>query len=246
MILLPAIDIRGGKAVRLEQGHFDRETVYDEDPLEAARTWVRAGASQLHVVDLDGARDGVPQNLHHLERITSDLGVPVQYGGGLRSFESVRDALAAGAARVVLGTAAYNDIDFLDSVLEAWPVRVVVAIDVRGGHVSVSGWTKTTQMLPADVIARMQARGVKQFVYTNADRDGMLNGADLDEVRAIADVIRGRFIYSGGIASLEDLRALKEMRLVNLAGVISGKALYEKRFTVEEAQELLKERSRVA
>jgi phosphoribosylformimino-5-aminoimidazole carboxamide ribotide isomerase len=170
----------------------------------------------------------------------------VQYGGGLRSLVSVREALAAGAARVVLGTAAYNDIDFLDSVLETWPVRVVVAIDVRGGHVSVSGWTKTTQMLPGDVIRRMQSRGVKQFVYTNADRDGMLNGPDLDEVRAVAEVIRGRFIYSGGIAKLEDLRALKDLRLVNLAGVISGKALYEKRFTIEEAQELLRERAHAA
>jgi phosphoribosylformimino-5-aminoimidazole carboxamide ribotide isomerase len=246
LILLPAIDIRGGNAVRLEQGDFDKETVYDADPLDAARKWVEAGADQLHVVDLDGARDGEPRNLHHLERITGELGVPVQYGGGLRSLVSVREALAAGAARVVLGTAAYNDIDFLDSVLESWGVRVVVAIDVRGGHVSVSGWTKTTQMLAPDVIRRMQARGVKQFVYTNADRDGMLNGPDLDEVRSISEVIRGRFLYSGGIASLDDLRALKDLRLVNLAGAISGKALYEGRFSIEDAQELLKERARVA
>jgi phosphoribosylformimino-5-aminoimidazole carboxamide ribotide isomerase len=246
LILLPAIDIRDGHAVRLEQGRFDRETVYDTDPLDAARKWVEAGATQLHVVDLDGARDGEPKNLDHLRRIANELQVPVQYGGGLRSLVSVREALAAGAARVVLGTAAYTDLDFLDDALATWGVRVVVAIDVRGGHVSVSGWTKTTQMLAADVIRRMQSRGVRQFVYTNADRDGMLNGPDLDEVREIAGVIRGRFIYSGGIASLDDLRALKELRLVNLAGVISGKALYEGRFTIEEAQELLQERSRVA
>jgi phosphoribosylformimino-5-aminoimidazole carboxamide ribotide isomerase len=246
VIFLPAIDIRDGHAVRLEQGDFAKETVYDADPLDAARKWVEAGASQLHVVDLDGARDGEPRNLEHLERIARELAVPVQYGGGLRSMVSVREALAAGAARVVLGTAAYNDLDFLDSVLEAWPVRVVVAIDVRGGNVSVSGWTKTTQMPAADVIRRMQGRGVKQFVYTNADRDGMLNGADLDEVRAVAECIRGRFIYSGGIASLDDLRALRDLRLVNLAGVISGKALYENRFTVEEALEALEERSRAA
>jgi phosphoribosylformimino-5-aminoimidazole carboxamide ribotide isomerase len=246
MILLPAIDIRDGKAVRLQQGHFDQETVYADDPLEAARSWVDEGATQLHVVDLDGARQGRPVNLKHLERIAAALDVPVQYGGGLRSEIAVREALLAGAQRVVLGTAAYTDLEFLDAVLELWGVRIVVAIDVREGHVSVSGWTKATQMLPETVIERMQERGVKQFVYTNVDRDGMLGGPDLDEVRRVAEVIRGRFLYSGGIGSLDDLRALKELRLVNLAGVISGKALYENRFTIEEAQELLKERSRVA
>ena len=234
MILLPAIDIRDGRAVRLERGDFDRETVYAADPLEAARAFVDAGATQLHVVDLDGARAGEPRNLEHLRRIASELGVPVQYGGGLRSLVDVRAALAAGAARVVLGTAAYSDVEFLDAVLESWGVRIVVAIDVRGGHVSVAGWERTTQMLPEDVIERMQGRGVKQFVYTNVDRDGMLEGPDLDEVRRMSGVIRGRFIYSGGIASLDDLARLRELRLVNLAGVISGKALYERRFGVAE------------
>jgi phosphoribosylformimino-5-aminoimidazole carboxamide ribotide isomerase len=246
VILLPAIDIRGGRAVRLRQGDFDQETVYVDDPLDAARSWVEAGAHQLHVVDLDGAREGSPQNLEHLRRITSELGIPVQYGGGLRSFVAVRDALAAGAHRVVLGTAAYTDQEFLDEVVTQWGVRVVVAIDVRGGNVSVSGWTQATQMPPEDVIRRMQRRGVNQFVYTNVDRDGMLDGPDLDEVRRVSEVIRGRFLYSGGIGSLDDLRALKELRLVNLAGVISGKALYEKRFTIEEAHEVLRERERAA
>jgi phosphoribosylformimino-5-aminoimidazole carboxamide ribotide isomerase len=239
MIFLPAIDIRDGKAVRLEQGHFDKETVYVDDPLEAARSWVEAGARSLHVVDLDGARDGKPQNLHHLKRIADDLRIPVQYGGGLRSIVSAREALAAGATRIVLGTAAYNDTEFLDQALASWGVRVVVAIDVRGGHVSVSGWTETSQMLAEDVIERVQSRGVKQFVYTNADRDGMLNGADLDEVKRIGSVIRGRWIYSGGIASLDDLRALRDLRLMNLAGIISGKAIYEGRFTIPEAHEVL-------
>jgi phosphoribosylformimino-5-aminoimidazole carboxamide ribotide isomerase len=246
MILLPAIDIRGGNAVRLEKGDFAKETVYDADPLEAARKWVEHGAQQLHVVDLDGALEGRPVNLDHLRRITRELDVPVQYGGGLRSFVAVRDALAAGAARVVLGTAAYTDIEFLDQVLAQWGNRVVVAIDVREGFVSVSGWTEKTLMPPDDVIRRMQTRGVKQFVYTNVDRDGMLSGPDIDEVRQIGETIRGRFIYSGGIASLDDLKALKELRLVNLAGAISGKALYEGRFTVEEANELLQERRNAA
>ena len=241
MILLPAIDIRDGRAVRLERGDFARETVYADDPLEAARSFVEAGAKSLHVVDLDGARAGEPRNLDHLRRITGELAVPVQYGGGLRSLVDVREALAAGAARVVLGTAAYSDQEFLDSVVESWGVRIVVAIDVRGGHVSVAGWEKTTQMLPEDVIGRMQGRGVKQFVYTNVDRDGMLEGPDLDEVRRMSEVIRGRFIYSGGIGSLDDLVALRELRLVNLAGVISGKALYERRFSVAEAVDALAE-----
>lgn len=242
MILLPAIDIRGGKAVRLERGDFAKETVYDADPLDAARKWVEQGANYLHVVDLDGAREGRPVNLDHLRRITTELGVPVQYGGGLRSFVAVRDALAAGAQRVVLGTAAYTDLEFLDAVLEAWPVRIVAAIDVREGVVSVSGWTQTTQMPPDDVARRMQRRGVKQFVYTNVDRDGMLGGPDLDEVKRMSEVIRGRFLYSGGISTIEDLRKLRALRLVNLAGVISGKALYEGRFTVGEAQLALRER----
>jgi phosphoribosylformimino-5-aminoimidazole carboxamide ribotide isomerase len=241
VILLPAIDIRDGHAVRLEKGDFARETVYVDDPLEAARAWVEAGARQHHLVDLDGAREGEPANLHHLRRITSELSVPVQYGGGLRSLVAVREALAAGAARVVVGTAAYNDLEFLDAIVETWGVRVCVAIDVRGGNVSVSGWTQTTQMPARDVIERLQGRGVKQFVYTNVDRDGMLEGPDLDEVRRVSEVIRGRFIYSGGIASIDDLRALKDLRLVNLAGVISGKALYEERFTVAEGNEVLED-----
>jgi phosphoribosylformimino-5-aminoimidazole carboxamide ribotide isomerase len=242
VILLPAIDIRGGQAVRLERGDFAKETVYDADPLDAARKWVEEGAQQLHVVDLDGAREGRPVNLDHLRRIAGELDVPVQYGGGLRSFVAVRDALAAGAQRVVLGTAAYTDVEFLDSVIAQWGNRVVVAIDVRDGVVSVAGWTEKTQMPPEDVIRRMQSRGVKQFVYTNVDHDGMLDGPDLDEVQRMAEVIRGRFLYSGGIASLDDLVGLKELRLVNLAGVISGKALYEGRFNVADAMEVLRDK----
>jgi phosphoribosylformimino-5-aminoimidazole carboxamide ribotide isomerase len=239
VIFLPAIDIRDGKAVRLEQGRFDRETVYVDTPLEAARSWVNAGARSLHVVDLDGAREGTPQNLEWLKRITDELRVPVQYGGGLRSIVSARSALAAGATRVILGTAAYNDLEFLDEALAQWGVRVVVGVDVREGHVSVSGWTKSTQMLPEDVIKRMQNRGVKQFVYTNADRDGLMGGPDLDEVKRIGAVIRGRWIFSGGIGSIEDLQKLRDLRLMNLAGIISGKALYEHKFTVAEAHEVL-------
>ena len=239
MILLPAVDIRDGKAVRLRQGHFDQETVYADDPLEAARSFVEAGARFLHIVDLDGAREGEPANLEHVERITSELDVPVELGGGLRSIASIRRALAAGASRVVLGTAAFTDPDLLDEALSAFTSRILVGVDVRGGMVSVAGWTRETQMRGEDAIRRMQERGATRFVYTNVDRDGMLEGPDLEEVSAVSRAVRGRFLYSGGIGSVEDLRALRELRLLNLAGVISGKALYEGRFGVREGQEAL-------
>jgi phosphoribosylformimino-5-aminoimidazole carboxamide ribotide isomerase len=241
MILLPAIDIRGGRAVRLQRGDFDKETVYVDDPLEAARSFVEAGAGFLHVVDLDGAREGKPVNLEHLRRITSELGVAVQYGGGLRDLGAVRSALQAGAERVVVGTAAYSDMDFVDELLETWGNRLVIAVDVRGGHVSVAGWTKATKMLPEDIIRRLQQRGVKQFMYTNVDRDGTLEGPDLDEVRRISETVRGRFLYSGGIAALDDLTALRDLRLVNLAGVVSGKAMYEGKFSVQDGMAALAE-----
>ena len=239
MILYPAIDISEGKAVRLVKGDFNEKTVYEDSPLEAARAWVAAGARFLHVVDLDGARTGSPKSLHHLDQITHALPVPVQYGGGLRSLPAVRDALRAGASRIVLGTAAYTDIDLLDEVLAAYGERVVVSVDTRGGNVSTSGWTETTQMPADDVIRRLQDRGVKQLVYTNVDKDGMLEGVDLDEVRHVSDIVRGRWLVSGGIGSLEDLRKVAALRRVNIAGVIVGKALYEGRFTVAEAQEVL-------
>ena len=241
MILYPAIDISEGQAVRLAQGDFAERTVYKDSPLEAARAWVEAGARWLHVIDLDGARSGAPKSLEHLERIAHELPVPVQYGGGLRSLPAVRDALRAGADRVIIGTAAYTDLDFLDDVVSAFGERVLVAVDTRGGLIATSGWTQTTQMPAEAVIGRLQDRGVRQFIYTNVDRDGMLEGPDLDEVRRIASVVRGRFLYSGGIGSLEHLHGLVSLRQVNLAGVISGKALYERRFTVAEAQAALDE-----
>ena len=232
MILFPAIDISEGQAVRLVKGDFAEKTVYRDSPLEAARAWVEAGARFLHIVDLDGARTGSPKSLEHLERITHELSVPVQYGGGLRSLPAVRDALRAGAERVILGTAAFTDIDFLDDVMGAFRERAIVSVDTRGGNVSTSGWQQTTQMPAENVIERLQHRGVRSFVYTNVDRD-------LDEVRRIAAVVRGRFLYSGGIGSADDLRALAGLRQVNLGGVIVGKALYEGRFTIEEGQRAL-------
>jgi len=234
VILYPAIDIAGGRAVRLVQGDFDAETVYADSPLKAARAWVQAGARYLHMVDLDGARRGAPQNLRHLGQVVDELGVPVQYGGGLRSIEAVAGAIEAGASRAILGTAAFTDVDFLDEAVARYGERIVVSVDTRGGFVSTAGWTETTTLPAEAAIERLQDRGVRTFVFTNVDKDGLLGGPDLDEIRRVAAVVRGRFMYSGGIGRLDDLVALAALRQVNLTGVIAGKALYERRFTVAE------------
>ena len=236
MILLPAVDIRDGRAVRLRQGDFDDETVYADDPLEAARAWVEAGARRLHVVDLDGAREGRPVGLPQLERIAGELNVPVQYGGGLRTAGAARDALTAGAARVVVGTAAFRDPAVLEELLASDPERVAVAVDARGGKVATGGWTERTQLDAPSAIEGLVGRGVRSIAFTNVDVDGTFAGVDRTAVasasRAAGDA---GLIYSGGVGSLDDLRALAAMGLSNLEGVIVGKALYERRFTVGQA-----------
>jgi phosphoribosylformimino-5-aminoimidazole carboxamide ribotide isomerase len=239
MILLPAIDMVDGKAVRLTQGDFDAQTVYDADPLDAARRWVAAGARALHVVDLDGARSGIPVNLEHLARIAAEFDLMIQYGGGLRTMSAVDDAVQAGATRVVLGTAALTDVDLLDEALGRYGDRVVVSLDARDGRLATSGWTQQTDLPVDSVVQRLGQRGVRRFVYSSIGHDGMLAGPDLDGARRVATAVRGSFVYSGGISSLEDLRSLALLRQVNLGGVIVGSALYENRFTVAEGQAAL-------
>lgn len=245
MILYPAIDILEGSAVRLVKGDFDARKVYDADPLDAARGWTKAGARYLHVVDLDGAKTGVPRNVENMRRIVDELGVPVQYGGGLRSAQAVSDALAAGAARVILGTAAFTDPELLKRVLGAHgPERVLVGVDVRGGLVATHGWLQTTEVKARDAFASLREQGVRHFVFTNIDHDGMLDGANRDEVVWVAQAAgEGSLIFSGGIGALADLEALSALRgelgLERLDGVIVGTALYERRFTIAEAQAAL-------
>ena len=240
MILFPAIDIQASRAVRLRRGRFDEETVYADTPLAAARAWADAGARYLHVVDLDGARLGAPQHLGELRRIVEALEVPAQFGGGLRSYEAIRVALDTGPQRIVLGTAALRDPELLDAALElGGPERVVVGVDVRGGRVAVAGWTEQTELSAPEAVAALSERGVRTFAYTDADRDGMLEGPDLGGLRAVCAASDAAVIASGGVSSLGDLEALRDLGLPNLEGVIVGKALYERRFTVAEGNAVL-------
>jgi len=242
VILYPAIDIRDGRTVRLEQGDYGRESVYDDDPLDAARRWLEQGARALHVVDLDGAREGEPRNLEHVRRIAAEAAVPVQVGGGLRDSEAVSAALAAGVDRVVLGTAALSEPQLVAALADEHGERIVVGVDARSGRVAVEGWGRETAARPAQIVADLASRGVESFVYTPVEVDGMLAGpglADLEEVSRAAESAGASLAYSGGVGSLDDLRSLRALGLRALAGVIVGRALYEGRFTVAEGQAAL-------
>jgi phosphoribosylformimino-5-aminoimidazole carboxamide ribotide isomerase len=239
LILYPAIDIRDGKAVRLAQGDYDRETAYDSDPVVAARRWADGGARWLHVVDLDGARAGEPVNLEHVRRIVAAVSIPVQLGGGLRDSKKVEQALSAGVERVVLGTAAVRNPDLAGAIASVHGDRIVVSVDARSGRVAAEGWTESSELETSEVIAALSARGVHRFVYTPVDVDGLMEGPDLDSLRAVSGSTDGELIYSGGVGSLEDLAALAGLGLENLEGVIVGRALYEQRFTIAEAQAAL-------
>jgi phosphoribosylformimino-5-aminoimidazole carboxamide ribotide isomerase len=241
LILYPAIDIRDGRAVRLMQGDYERETPYDDDPVVAARRWVDGGARWLHVVDLDGARAGEPVNLEHVRRIVSAVGVPVQLGGGLRDSKKVEEAISSGAERVVLGTAAVRDPDLAAAIAAAHGDRVVVSVDARSGRVAAEGWTEDSELATTDVVAALSERGIRRFVYTPVDVDGLMEGPDLDSLSQVAGATEGELIYSGGVGSLEDLRSIGALGLENLGGVIVGRALYEQRFTVAAAQNALEQ-----
>jgi phosphoribosylformimino-5-aminoimidazole carboxamide ribotide isomerase len=241
--LYPAIDILGGNAVRLVKGDFEAKKVYDQDPLSAARAFAEEGARYLHVVDLDGAKSGEPVNVEHLRAIVEQLGLPVQFGGGLRSDVSIQAAFEAGARRVILGTAIFTDPELpFRAMEEHGHENVLISIDARAGFVATHGWLEATEVPAREAIERWSegSGGVKRFVYTNIDHDGMLDGIDGEDAamaaRAAGD---GSVILSGGIGELEHLQAIAALRaerqLDGLDGVIVGKALYERRFTVAEA-----------
>jgi phosphoribosylformimino-5-aminoimidazole carboxamide ribotide isomerase len=243
--LYPAIDILGGNAVRLVKGDFAESTVYDTDPLDAAMKWIGQGAERLHVVDLDGARAGEPVNVEHLRRIATESGVPVQYGGGLRSEDAIEQALTAGAARVVIGTAAMRDPELVQAALAAHgPARVLVGVDVREGAVATHGWLEASAVSAPEALTQLRAQGVERFAFTDIDHDGMLDGPDLAAVESAARAVGdGELIVSGGIGTTAHLAALASLRaeraLTAIEGVIVGKALYEGRFTIAEAKAAL-------
>lgn len=237
MILYPAIDIRGGQAVRLLQGDYERETAYDADPADAAKRWAAEGAEFLHVVDLDGAKAGEPRNLEAIHRIAKAIECPIQVGGGLRSPKAVREVLDAGAERVVIGTAALRDPEFLDAMVAAHGERVVVSVDARDGRVALEGWTEAGKEKVVEAVAALGERGVGRFLCTAIEVDGTMEGPALNQLAEICSATSSQIIASGGVGNLTDLTALADLAQAhqNLEGAIVGRALYEQRFTVAEA-----------
>jgi phosphoribosylformimino-5-aminoimidazole carboxamide ribotide isomerase len=240
MILFPAIDLKNGEAVRLQQGDMARATVFNRDPAAQAKAFARQGFEYLHVVDLDGAFAGKPMNAAAVDRILAAVKIPVQLGGGIRERATIDAWLGKGVARVVIGTAAVRDPALVKEASRAHPGRIVVGLDARDGKVAVEGWAETSEVTAPDLAKRFEDAGVAAIVYTDVARDGMLAGLNLDATIALAAEISIPVIASGGVASLDDVRALLQPRAKRLAGAIVGRALYDGRIDAERALALLR------
>ena len=238
MILYPAIDLKDGACVRLRRGEMDQATVFNLDPGAQAKQFTDAGCDWIHVVDLDGAFEGKPENGAAVDAILDAVDVPVQLGGGIRSLDTAADWLDRGVRRIVFGTVAVKDPDMVIAACRLWPDRVAVGIDARGGFVAVEGWAEQSTLAVVDLAGRFEDAGVAAIVYTDIDRDGMMQGVNVEETASLAEKTTIPVIASGGIASLEDLRALKARG--GIAGAISGRALYDGRLDLSAALTELK------
>jgi phosphoribosylformimino-5-aminoimidazole carboxamide ribotide isomerase len=240
--LYPAIDLRGGRAVRLLRGDYAAETVYSDDPVAVARSFAAAGARWIHVVDLDAARSGEAGNLEYVAAIARSVGCEIETGGGVRSVEAAERLIDAGVARVVIGTAAVERPELVAELGTRYPGRVAVGLDARGRQVAVKGWTETTDLDLVDLAEQFEGAGVAALIVTEIGRDGTMAGPDLDQLGAVLEATSIDVIASGGVGTLEDIRALAALKAAKssggsrtLAGIIVGRAIYEGRFTVEEA-----------
>lgn len=242
MRLIPAIDIQGGRCVRLRRGDFADETVFGDDPVAIAEYWVSEGARFLHVVDLDGAREGIPRNFSLVQAIAEAVPIPVETGGGIRSETSLQMIAESRVVKAVIGTSAVEDEGFLRrALLVMGPERTVVAVDAEDGWVKTKGWQERSDVRALDLVRRLEKEGVREVLYTDISRDGMMQSVNLESIRELAEETGAglEIIASGGVTSLDDLRELMRLESLGVTGVIAGRALYERRFTVAEALAVL-------
>jgi phosphoribosylformimino-5-aminoimidazole carboxamide ribotide isomerase len=240
VILFPAIDLKNGEAVRLQQGDMARATVFNRDPAAQAKTFTRQGFDYLHIVDLDGAFAGKPINAAAVERILDAVKIPVQLGGGIRDRATIEGWLGRGVTRVIIGTAAVRNPALVKEAARAFPGRVAVGLDARDGKVAVEGWAETSELSALDIAQRFEDAGVAAIVYTDVTRDGMLKGLNIDATIALADAVTIPVIASGGLASLDDVRALLLPRAKKLEGAIAGRALYDGRLDAAVALAMIR------
>jgi phosphoribosylformimino-5-aminoimidazole carboxamide ribotide isomerase len=235
MIIFPAVDIKGGKCVRLVQGRADQETVYGDDPAAMGRRWQDEGAAWLHVVDLDGAFGAKPQNLEAVRRLRQTVTIPIQLGGGLRRLETIAAYLDLGIDRLILGTAVLKDPDLISRALQNYPGRLALGLDAKDGLLAVEGWTETTTHTAADVAREYAPLNPAAIIYTDISRDGVKRGVNLEATRALARATEIPVIASGGVSSLDDIKALLPLEPLGVIGVITGRALYDGNLDLKEA-----------
>jgi len=235
LLVIPAIDIRAGKCVRLLQGRFDQETVFADDPVETAVYWQSLGAKRLHVVDLDGAKTGSPGNADIVSRIAWTLDIPVQLGGGIRSVETAQAMLDLGVERVVIGTSAVLDRDFARTMFETLGDQVILGLDASDGFVATHGWQQVSDLRAVDFAREMEKLGARRIIHTDISRDGMLEGVNLPAMEEMARAVSIPVIASGGVTTIEDIRNLRKLEPLGIEGVITGKALYTGSLDLREA-----------
>jgi phosphoribosylformimino-5-aminoimidazole carboxamide ribotide isomerase len=242
MDVIPAVDIKNGKCVRLFQGKMESETVFSDDPAAMAKRWADEGAEIIHVVDLDGAIEKSPQNLESITKIINSVDAHIQVGGGIRNQSTIRMFLEIGVKRVIIGTEAIRNPKLVKDACKEFPGQIVVGIDARNGMVAIEGWTKTTQIKAVDLAIQFEDSGVAAINFTDIHRDGMETGPNIEETRRLAEAVNIPLVASGGISSIEDIRNLIPLESVGVVGVITGRALYSGTLNLREAIEVLKKR----
>ena len=239
MRIIPAVDIKNGRCVRLVQGKVDQETVYSNDPLSMANHWDEEGAQTIHVVDLDGAFQGSPINAEIVKNIIYSSSVDIQVGGGIRTLETIETYVKAGAYRIILGTVAQQEPEFVEEACKRFPDKIIVGIDARDGLVAVKGWVEVSEQKATDLAQKLKGYGIAGFIFTDISRDGMLQGPNLESIKEFAESSQLPVIASGGVSRLEDIKNLAKLESYGVEGVIVGKALYDKTLTFKEARDVL-------
>jgi len=238
MLIIPAIDIKSGKCVRLFQGRMDKETVYSDDPVSVAKRWEDEGAEFLHIVDLDGAVSGVPKNKEIIGNIIKSVKIPLEVGGGVRNIETIKEYFSIGAKKVIIGTVAWENPILISEVCKMFPERIIVGIDAKNGNVAVRGWEDVTETSASTLAKRFEGMGISGIIYTDISRDGTLSGPNIDSIKSFAKSISIPVIASGGVSDINDIKNIMKLKKHGVTGVIVGKALYSGAVNLKEAIKL--------